>query len=58
MRKNKGKFGKVLAVAFALGLWQLAAVTVDLPILLVSPVEVLVRLTTIWQSGGAPGGDS
>ena len=50
MQKNKGKFGKALAVAFALGLWQIAAVTVDLPILLVSPVEVLVRLTTIWQT--------
>ena len=50
MQKNKGKFGKALAVAFALGLWQIAAVTVDLPILLVSPVEVLKRLTTIWQT--------
>lgn len=50
MPKNKSRLGKLLAVAFALGLWQLAAATVDLPILLVSPVEVLVRMTTIWQT--------
>ena len=49
-RKNKNIFGKVIAVVFALAVWQVAAVTVDLPILLVSPVEVLVRLTSIWQT--------
>lgn len=50
MLKNKDRLGKVLAVVFALGLWQLAATVIDLPILLVSPTEVLVRLTTIWQT--------
>lgn len=49
MPQNKSRLGKLFAVVFALGLWQLAAATVDLPILLVSPVEVLVRMTTIWQ---------
>lgn len=46
------KAGKLLAVIFALCLWQLAAMTIDSKILLVSPVEVAVRLTTIWQSEG------
>ena len=44
------KAGKLLAVIFALCLWQLAAMTVNSRILLVSPVEVAVRLTTIWQT--------
>ena len=46
------KAGKLLAVIFALCLWQLAAMTIDSRILLVSPVEVAVRLTTIWQTEG------
>ena len=46
------KAGKLLAVIFALCLWQLAAMTIDSKILLVSPVEVAVRLTTIWQTEG------
>ena len=46
------KTGKLLAVIFALCLWQLAAMTIDSRILLVSPVEVAVRLTTIWQTEG------
>ena len=46
------KAGKLLAVILALCLWQLAAMTIDSKILLVSPVEVAVRLTTIWQSEG------
>lgn len=46
------KAGKLLAVIFALCLWQLAAMTIDSKILLVSPVEVAVRLTTIWQAEG------
>ena len=46
------KTGKLLAVIFALCLWQLAAMTIDSKILLVSPVEVAVRLTTIWQTEG------
>ena len=46
------KAGKLLAVICALCLWQLAAMTIDSKILLVSPVEVAVRLTTIWQTEG------
>ena len=46
------KAGKLLAVIFALCLWQLAAMTIDSKILLVSPFEVAVRLTTIWQTEG------
>lgn len=46
------KAGKLLAVIFALCLWQLAAMMIDSKILLVSPVEVAVRLTTIWQTEG------
>ena len=46
------KAGKLLAVILALCLWQLAAMTIDSKILLVSPVEVAVRLTTIWQTEG------
>lgn len=46
------KAGKLLSVIFALCLWQLAAMTIDSKILLVSPVEVAVRLTTIWQTEG------
>lgn len=46
------KAGKLLAVIFALCLWQLAAMTIDSKILFVSPVEVAVRLTTIWQTEG------
>ena len=51
-RKPVGKLGKALAVVFALGLWQIAAMTVNSRILLVSPIDVAVRLTTIWQAEG------
>ena len=51
-RKPVGKLGKALAVVFALGLWQIAAMTVNSRILLVSPIDVAVRLTTIWQTEG------
>lgn len=49
---QNNKHGKVLAVAFALLLWQIAAAAVDQRILLVSPVEVLLRMTSIWQVEG------
>lgn len=53
-RDNKtGKTaGKALAILLALCLWHIAAVCVDSRILLVSPVDVLVRLTTIWLEEG------
>ncbi len=51
MLQNK-KLGKALAVAFALLLWQIAAAAVDQSILLVSPVDVAVRMTSIWRVEG------
>lgn len=50
--KAEGKAGKALAVLFALFVWQLAAMAVDESILLVSPLEVALRMTTIWQVEG------
>lgn len=49
---RSNKLGRALAVAFALLVWQLAAKTVDQSILLVSPVDVAVRMTSIWQVDG------
>ncbi len=51
MLQNK-KLGKALAVAFALLLWQIAAAAVDQSILLVSPIDVAVRMTSIWRVEG------
>ena len=51
-RKPVSKLSKAFAVVFALGLWQIAAMTVNSRILLVSPIDVTVRLTTIWQAEG------
>lgn len=50
--KTRKQTGKILAALFALLVWQLAAMTVNLKILLVSPIEVAVRLTTIWKTEG------
>lgn len=52
MKQNKGRLGKALAVIFALLVWQTAAVAVDQSILLVSPIGVALRMTTIWQLNG------
>ena len=52
MPKNKRWAGKAAAILFALLLWQIAAMAVDQSILLVSPIDVAVRLTTIWQVQG------
>lgn len=49
---HNNKFGKAVAVMFALLLWQIAAVAVDQKILLVSPIEVAARMTSIWQVEG------
>lgn len=43
---------KVGAVLIALTFWQLAAMFIHQKILLVSPVEVFLRLLTIWQEPG------
>ena len=50
--QQKNKLGKALSVVFVLLLWQIAAAAVDQSILLVSPVDVAVRLTTIWRVEG------
>lgn len=52
MKQNKDRLGKALAVIFALLVWQTVAVAVDQSILLVSPIDVALRLTTIWQVEG------
>ena len=50
--RHKKTAGKALAILLALCLWHIAAVCVDSKILLVSPVDVALRLTTIWQTEG------
>lgn len=45
-------FSKILAVAAALAVWQIAAVSVGSDLLLVSPIKVLLRLATIWREPG------
>ena len=52
MKQNKDRLGKTIAVIFALFVWQTAAVAVDQSILLVSPIDVALRMTTIWQLNG------
>lgn len=52
MKQNKDRLGKALAVIFALLVWQTASVAVNQSILLVSPIDVALRLTTIWQVEG------
>ena len=52
MNNHKEKVYKLIAVAVALVVWQLAALFVKHRILLVGPVEVLLRLGTIWQEEG------
>ncbi len=56
MEHDKAKLqsiiGKGLAVLFALLVWQIAAMAVDLKIVLVTPIEVIERMGTIWQEEG------
>lgn len=51
MSRDK-RFGRAIAVIFALFVWQIAAMAVDQSILLVSPVSVAVRMTSIWRVEG------
>ncbi len=46
------KSGKLLAALFALFLWQLAAMLIKSDIIIASPIDVLIRMTTIWQTEG------
>lgn len=43
---------KIAAVLFALLVWQLVAMEIHEKILLVTPIEVLMRMFTIWQVEG------
>ena len=45
--KNKSKIEKIIAVAAALVLWQLASMAIGEEVLLVSPLKVLVRLSEL-----------
>lgn len=46
---NQEGLQKLAAVLFALGVWQTAAMLLHQGLLLASPVQVLMRLTTIWR---------
>ena len=46
---QKNSIRKLLSVALALLLWQAGAILLDLPLLLVPPLEVLKRLLTLVQ---------
>lgn len=50
--KLKSTAEKVGAVAVLLAVWHVLSVVVANDILLVSPLDVLVRLTTIWREDG------
>ncbi|MCF0137596.1 MAG: ABC transporter permease subunit [Oscillospiraceae bacterium] len=52
MAHNRQRLGRALAVLLALLVWQAAAMWVDQRILLVSPIDVIKRLATIWQEQG------
>lgn len=52
MKNHKILFQKVSAVLLALTFWQLTAMYIHQRILLVTPIEVLRRLFTIWQVDG------
>ncbi len=49
---SKKTIEKTLAVLLALAVWQIAAMTVGIDILLVSPLKVAARLFTIWLEKG------
>ena len=49
--KKKNLILKIFAVLLALIIWQVAAMLINTPILLVTPVAVIKRLGTIWLEG-------
>jgi len=51
-KSAKNIIGKAAAVLFALAIWQAADAIIDQRILLVSPLEVLARMGTIWREEG------
>ena len=52
LHEKKQKIYKAISVALALLLWQAGATALDSGLLLASPWEVLVRLTTLWREPG------
>lgn len=52
MKDKKQVYRKFIAVLIALIIWQIAAKCIQQKILLVSPVEVFLRLLTIWREDG------
>ena len=51
MLKNK-TFRRVAAVIFALSVWQIAAMIVDTEFLFPTPIDVILRLFTVWREDG------
>ena len=43
---------RILAVIFALAVWQICAMIVDTEFLFPSPIDVITRLFTLWQEDG------
>ena len=52
MMRVNNIFVRVFAVVLALGTWQAASAAFKSDLILVSPVNVLMRLTTIWTEEG------
>ena len=52
MGQTKEYIKKLIAIFIALGVWQLVAMYVNTPILIVTPFAVVRRLCTIWQETG------
>lgn len=52
MKDKKNILYRAGAIVIALALWQIAAMTTSMEILLVSPVKVIARLFTIWTEEG------
>lgn len=53
--KNKGKktfLAKTAAVLLALAVWQAVAMLIDSELILVTPIEVIKRLFTVWREPG------
>ena len=50
MEHKKQTVNRIIAVLFALLVWQIAAMCVNERVLLVSPIGVVKRLCTIWQT--------
>lgn len=46
---SKKQLERADAILFALALWQIAAMALDQRILLVGPIDVILRMTSIWQ---------